>query len=154
MNIWDIPPVVLNDELCICVSEVVRQCPEEWYCRAGRSKCSSTSPQQVAQMPSASRKRSKCSCRTKKQQREAAERRRTFIISRRVWSEGWSWVKSEAVREPTQVHLNFIQLPQKVRGVGGVVFPTAEQEEEKSTQRGGRVWTLWNISTGWSFLWW
>ena len=151
MNIWDIPPVVLNDELCICVSEVVRQCPEEWYCRAGRSKCSSTSPQQVAQMPSASRKRSKCSCRTKKQQRDAAERRRTFIISRRVWSEGWSWVKSEAVREPTQLHLisfNFLKRGEKV------VFPTAEQEEEKSTQRGGRVWTLWNISTGWSFLWW
>ena len=112
MNIWDIPPVVLNDELCICLSEDVRQCPEEWYCRAGSSKCSSTSPQQVAQMPSASRKRSKCSCRTKKQQREAAERRRTFIISRRVWSEGWSWVKSEAVRKPTQLHLisfNFLK---------------------------------------------
>lgn len=87
-------------------------------------------------MPSASRKRSKCSCRTKKQQREAAERRRTFIISRRVWSEGWSWVKSEAVREPTQLHLisfNFLKRGEKV------VFPTAEQEEEKSTQRGGRV---------------
>lgn len=87
-------------------------------------------------MPSASRKRSKCSCRTKKQQREAAERRRTFIISRRVWSEGWSWVKSEAVRKPTQLHLisfNFLKRGEKV------VFPTAEQEEEKSTQRGGRV---------------
>ena len=57
-------------------------------------------------------------------------------------------------QETNTTPFNFIQLPQKVRGVGGVVFPTAEQEEEKSTQRGGRVWTLWNISTGWSFLWW
>ena len=71
------------------------------------------------------------------QNQEAAESR-MFIISRRVWSEGWSWVKSEAVRKPTQLHLisfNFL----KRLGVGGVVFPTAEQEEEKSTQRGGRV---------------
>ena len=45
-------------------------------------------------------------------------------------------------QETNTTPFNFIQLPQKVGvgvGVGGVVFPTAEQEEEKSTQRGGRV---------------
>lgn len=45
-------------------------------------------------------------------------------------------------QETNTTPFNFIQLPQKVGGavgVWGVVFPTAEQEEEKSTQRGGRV---------------
>lgn len=42
-------------------------------------------------------------------------------------------------QETNTTPFNFIQLPQKVGGGGRVVFPTAEQEEEKSTQRGGRV---------------
>lgn len=43
-------------------------------------------------------------------------------------------------QETNTTPFNCIQLPQKVGGgEGGMVFPTAEQEEEKSTQRGGRV---------------
>ena len=71
------------------------------------------------------------------QNQEAAERRRTFIISSLVG--GLELGEVRGSQETNTTPFNFIQLPQKVRGVGGVVFPTAEQEEEKSTQRGGRV---------------
>ena len=74
------------------------------------------------------------------QNQEAAERRRTFIISSLVG--GLELGEVRGSQETNTTPFNFIQLPQKVGGavgVWGVVFPTAEQEEEKSTQRGGRV---------------
>lgn len=54
-------------------------------------------------------------------------------------------------QETNTTPFNFIQLPQK-GGEGWGEWLSQQQSKRKSTQRGGRVWTLWNISTGGPFF--
>ena len=69
------------------------------------------------------------------QNQEAAERR-TFIISRRVWSEGWSWVKSEAVRKPTQLHLISFNFLKRCEGWGEWFFQQQSRRKRKVLKEG------------------
>ena len=121
---------------------------EEWYSRAGSSTCSSSSPQQVAQMPSASRKRSKCSSRAKKKQRWKLHHLKECLVGGLELCEVWGSQKSEYIliwpqrhRNKSQANttpFNFIQLSPK--GGGGIGFPSSRAGgREKYSKRGERL---------------
>ena len=120
---------------------------EEWYSRAGSSTCSSSSPQQVAQMPSASRKRSKCSSRAKKKQRWKLHHLKECLVGGLELCEVWGSQKSEYIliwpqrpRNKSQANttpFNFIQLSPKGGGGGDWFSQQQSRRKRKVLKEGG-----------------
>lgn len=135
---------------------------EEWYCRAGSSSCSSTSPQQVAQCPQPPGKGLNAPAGTKKRQRE--ER----LSSQGGFGRRLELGEVRGSQETNTTPFNSFNFLKRRGGGGGwgrfgwgvrgwcagvrEWFSQQETGGREKYSRGGKVWTLWNIFTGGPFF--